>query len=1650
MKKVVSVRFSLRKLFIAMLAIGPLAVVPSPLWAVVPTSAAYTVTNGSVTLSGAGTTSGTFNASDRSILVWGAGNFNVASGDTWSFQLPSGGAVLNKVGYNTNGTLAATDTATITGSLTSNGKVFVLANGGINVATGAQISTTGGLVLSTLQESSDFSFTTTGNLTFSGSSLGTIALAGTGATAVGVTGNFAAYAGTVTTGNLSVSGDVLVNQTTSGVAYQPATKISAGGNLTIATNNGVIGNNATGTLTSANVTTLSSGTAAINLDNVANDFGTLSVNTSGTGGTVTVTDANIVTLGASSVGGDLIVRVGGKTNTTGIGTSGAVAVTGNVQLLSASSANSAVNFASGSSIGGTVSAITSGGAITINTTGNLTVGNLTNSLTPRVLTGLIGTPAAGTYTAATVTSGAPASGVVSTATVATGLASPLYTGNVSLTFQSPIASATSPAPVANAIPTGSLGAGSGTSPAAGTFLGGGNYTGSASSDYTVVISGGGGTGATATVTVAGDVVTGINITAGGAGYTSSPTITIVPVTATGTAHDTAAVLPVAVATLNGTTGFLDAAVAFTSNGTGYGSLTPNVTFTAPVYTTAGVTVTSTGNIVTSGTNSRGVDLNNAALTAGIQTGRAATITGANVTLGAVVTSANASSGGAVSVNATAGNAALNGAITGSSVAIRATGGNITQSAIITTANATATNTFNATGSSVTLDQNNVFANNSIIQLTGNNVLLTGATNSITVGTSNVTGNLTIAAATAAKNVTLGTGTGVGVGQNITVGGNLTITTSTTGTIVDNDYSAINVLGTANLTSGSGAITLDAATGVAAASARYGQFNVNTTGAVTLAESTTVNLGNVGNTAIPSSLAVTSVTGGVIDSGNIIVSGTANFTVSGNNTVVLDSGGSVIPTLNVIGGGENSVTALNGNVILGSSTTIPANLTIGTNNGFGVSLSNFTAAGNLTVNSGAWIDIKDNAAITGNLALNATGNFPAVNLLPASFVYNNVMNSTATIALGANVTAVSLANLPVLTFTTAPTVAINGGTFTTQATAVANLDSFGQITNLTITSPATSGYTVAPTSVTYTGGSSNTSITESGGSLSVGGTTTINSAGNAQLFRANDFTGSVVLNNMTGGGTINDVNNLTISGLSTGAVTARAGTNGGTITTAMATPGGTAPALVSNAWNLSLANLNVNALTAVASNGGGGNSGTITQTSGATLHVDNLGSFTTTNGTITLTNANNSVGPVVLSSGSGTISYTEGATVKLRTLSSSGNATITASTGSIIEDTTANTTIGGNFVTLNATNGSISLGGTTQNGTFTTAGSTANITATAPSGSVALISSAGNYSLGAIKANSLTVSAGANLVQSAALSVFGAANFTAAGNVTLTNSANNFGPIIINSTGANKNVSITEQGTLNLRTVAMAAGTTGNFTATSTAGDIISTGFGGVRAGGTIASPGSGVVTLVASAGNITVGDATTDFPTTGGVVFNGNNVSLTVLGGTGGTTPIVLGANGTASVATGNLTVSSATGSILNAGNLTVTGNASFTTGIGNISLNQSGDSFGNLKFVGNQVSVIQANNMNILTGSSALGAATLGSSGSIGIVNVGGQVSFGSTVSLSATGNITLPKLIQAAGTITVNAAGTKDLSALSITGDLAGKTPVNLGTGAYSGPQP
>src|SRR5687767_11138974 len=163
MKKAPPVRLSLRKLFIAMLAVGPISILPSPLLAAVPSSQPFTVLNGgtAVTWSGVGNIGTVTSTVDRAVVSWNTGAtpapFTIDANHTFNFNLPTNvSVILNKVGYGANGnTTGVTDNAVINGNLFSNGRVIILANGSISVGAGAQINTSG-LVLSTLLEPDHF------------------------------------------------------------------------------------------------------------------------------------------------------------------------------------------------------------------------------------------------------------------------------------------------------------------------------------------------------------------------------------------------------------------------------------------------------------------------------------------------------------------------------------------------------------------------------------------------------------------------------------------------------------------------------------------------------------------------------------------------------------------------------------------------------------------------------------------------------------------------------------------------------------------------------------------------------------------------------------------------------------------------------------------------------------------------------------------------------------------------------------------------------------------------------------------------------------------------------------------------------------------------------------------------------------------------------------------------------------------------------------------------------------------------------------------------------------------------------------------------------------------------------------------------------
>lgn len=1826
MKIAFNTRLSLRKLLTAMLAVGPMAVLPSPVWAVLPTASSYSVTNGTVSLQSSSANTVNINFTDKAILTWGttAGtvaapnrgvtdgttitNFIVDAGDTWNFA--STGSVLNKVskGTNTTATVAATGAnpavsvngaaAIINGQLLgSSAKVYILGNGGIVLGGGAQVNTQS-LVLSTISEQSDGTFITLGDLLYTGTSQGdiTIGSGAAGATAVTAGGNLSATAGAISTpGSLSVGGDLVLKTVTAASPISFSGTTTVNGNLTATTNNGAIGQAAGSTVSVGAGTsgtqsaTLNSGTAAVTLNSYTNDFERVVANTSTATGNIDLRDANIVTLGASSIGGNLNVAVGGRSGTTAISTDGAVVVAGNADFVSTSSAGSGVTIGNNSSVTGTVTAQTAGGAVSVTTTGNLTLGAIkTNNASSGTFAAA---PVAHANAAATATTDAVA-GTVNGITLTAGTTSPIYTGNLTITISSPIAALT-PQLKVDAITitdggsgyTGNFAVGFPAAPAGGTTAAGtanvvggvvtsititnpgAGYTsfptptiaappagtpakgfataslsgvaianaGSGQTTAVATVLGGGGSGATVTPTVTGDTVTGIGAFAAGAGYTSMPSIVVT--------HPNANAAPAqATAVRDATTGLITS-VSITNPGVGYGATVPTLGFLATSvannFSGGAITGNTTGNLTNTGvlTSGQGITLRGAAVT-----------TGAAMSTGANSTASFQSNAGAITFGG--------GTVTANRVSVNATGGDIVLAAggdISTSGRAQDANSFTATGN-ISLD-NIAGAAKALALAAGQQLNVTApnasfrSTNNITLGTANVTGNLSLRAGTVVgtgsnRNITLGRETGSSA-TSTRVGGTLTLTTDGSGGISQNADSPFEAFGGINARTGynnqdsvatnplvaGGNITLDAASvpGALTPSVRMGVVNANTGlagGNVTIAESTTVNLGNI----TAGTLVVNSTTGGIIDSGALAVT-TANFTVSGTNNVVLDTATNSIGTLNVTGGVDNSFTGLNANVVLGSTAGSTGTTTIGTNSGFAVSLGNVVTSGNVTVNSGSYIDVVGNAKITGNLTLTATGNVANASTFSSAYAGNATISNTT-----GRLTGLGAVNLQMLSFATAPTVSVvggaepttlaaaptatitngivtavtglggtgytiaptvtlsappaggvqatatatiaggaitgytitnagsgyaaapivtvvGGGDPTTVATATANLGPTGQIASFTVSNNATNGgtdpYVSSKPIRIDIAGATNTSVLQSAGTLKVDGTTTIASTGNALLFRNNDFA-NVVLNSTTGGALINDVNNVTVSGVAGGNVDIRAGSNGGgsVVDTTVQ------PFTEANPWAVTLGQLNVGSLNVTAGNGGVGNTGRITQTANTTIFSYGASYFTTSNNSITLGNNGNNFGRVGLTSGGGSVTFVEDGTIKIGNIST-GNATVTMTSrsGSIIEDPAADVAIsgsGGGTLTLNASSGSILLGNADHaaGGGSTTTSGLGTVVATAPSGAVKLIASSGNITLGAIDSNSLTVAATAgNINQSAAAKVYGTTSFTAASNITVTNNANNFGRIFATTTGTTSNIALTEGGTMNLGRVTMAASATGNFTATSVNGDIIDTGLGGVRPGGVNGTAGTGIVSLNAAKGNIVLDDPTTDFPTTGGVVFSANNVTLSPLGGVA----LYLGASGQTATASGNLTVASATGSIFNAGPVNVVGDAFFQSGSGDILMTNSSNNFGAVRFAGKIVSITEAGHVTLVTGSSATGAATFTTSGgNIDIVDRGGTVSLASTALFNAAGSITLPKLIQVSDTLTVSAAGTKDLSKLSVSADLGSKSPQNFGSGSYLAPQP
>lgn len=280
MKNKLNSSLSLRKVLLSALVAAPLAVLPTPLWAIPATTGNVTSNSTATTFTNPTLTSLTItdNTVQRLVLKWtefGSAAQPINGGDliTWNLAGPSA-AVLNMV---------TTNATTVNGSLVSNGQVFILNPNGITLGATATVNTTG-LTLSTIPEA-EFNFLATGSLGFSGTAT------------QGVTVTSGANVQVGSTGNVFLAGN----------SANVAGTINAG-NLTVNTQNGAVNLGAGGTLTL--------GTAGVNNADPTPDvagWGNLTVNS--TGGAVDLAAGNAVTVNGGTVtvntGGGLVQQTGG-------------------------------------------------------------------------------------------------------------------------------------------------------------------------------------------------------------------------------------------------------------------------------------------------------------------------------------------------------------------------------------------------------------------------------------------------------------------------------------------------------------------------------------------------------------------------------------------------------------------------------------------------------------------------------------------------------------------------------------------------------------------------------------------------------------------------------------------------------------------------------------------------------------------------------------------------------------------------------------------------------------------------------------------------------------------------------------------------------------------------------------------------------------------------------------------------------------------------------------------------------------------------------------------------------------------------------------------------------------------------------------------
>jgi len=943
---------------------------------------------------------------------------------------------------------------------------------------------------------------------------------------------------------------------------------------------------------------------------------------------------------------------------------------------------------------------------------------------------------------------------------------------------------------------------------------------------------------------------------------------------------------------------------------------------------------------------------------------------------------------------------------GGNLQVTANAGSITQNAGgVLAISGTSSFTANSGGISLTSTANDFIGAVSLFNSGNSNNVSIRDANSIILGASSV-------------------GTGA---LNVTASGSIT----QTGGITQQ-----NSAGAATFTTGNDVITL-----TNAGNNFTGAVSLNNSGAnnVAVTDSNAIILGasSIGS----GTLTINAI--GITQSGSIVQAasaGIATFNAGAGVIALDDSGNDFTGAVRLLNSGANNVILTDSNaLILGSSAVGSGTLTV---NGAGISqtgaITQASSAGAATFNSGFGTLNLTNVAnnFTGAVSLNTMGSANA-----------SILDNAGGLILGDSTLAANL------------TITVNGtGSLTQLASTALTVPGTLTITNGTGAITLNNSGNLLTTLGTITGGE--LTLNDSADGLSINGAitttgATISTVGLLSLTATGDITTSAGNISLTGTG----ITQVTGSDVNAGSGTitydasaAAMNLNGGTITTTNAT---------SNAINLiDAAIISIgNSITATASGAilnlgisGAPILGGVTQTT--PLNVNGLSGRTT--GTITLTNAGNSITNLV--------SFTSGAftLVNNRSLTNTG-AVITSGAINITTGLTTGVgfaqTAGGSFNTNN-NNFTLNAGGGSVNflGSLTASAITMN--------------NATTVGLGTLTGSSLNIISAGSISDNGVLPVIVSGQTTlapgAANMITLDNAANNFGTILFtNGLGA----TITD---VNGIVIGPTLSTLGANGLSITAGGAI-TQSGIINAGNlsinnTVADTTLILNNIIGTLSTISAAGRTFSFTTTVALTqSNGMTVANLILTNTSGSTSLTNTSNQISNLgninATGQLfdlfntvALSQLNNTSLLAGNARFQGSAAISLGqgigqtnaiTGSLAANITGGNAFSYRNNSSSISTLSIGTVNGTNGITTTGAGNINLTNSNGNLVIGGNLTAGTTGNINLVATSSSPASsgsITGASLLTGNALTTSSTAGTSLTNNSNNIVTFN-GTNTNSG---